>query len=147
MLHEFLSSNREQLIRRCRAKVRKRAAPPVTELELEALVEALRCEQEKPPRRGTATSSENSRAAALHGKELLEEGWRTRKGLPSRSTSSARSTVCSTTRFPMSCPRSGDIATRQPRGRPARALLESSLGKLRELIDGSLPPGSAPPKP
>jgi len=83
MLHEFLSSNREELIRRCRAKVRKRAAPPVSELELEhgvplfleQLVEALRREQEKPPRRGTATSAENSRTAALHGKELRGLGY------------------------------------------------------------------------
>ena len=91
MLHEFLSENREELIRRCRSKVSRRAAPPVTELELEhgvplfleQLVEALRCEQDKPSsldgvldsRRSTATSVESSRIAALHGKELLEKGY------------------------------------------------------------------------
>lgn len=91
MLHEFLSENREELIRRCRAKVSKRAAPPVTALELEhgvplfleQLVEALRCEQANPSnhdgvldsRHSTAVSIESSRTAALHGKELLDEGY------------------------------------------------------------------------
>jgi len=57
MLHEFLSSNRDELIRRCRSKVSKRDSPPVTALELEygvplfldQLVETLRCEQDAPP--------------------------------------------------------------------------------------------------
>jgi hypothetical protein len=78
MLHEFLSSNRDELILRCRAKVARRHAPPVTarELEhgvplfLEQLVEALRCEQESP-----AAAAESHRTAALHGKELLGDGY------------------------------------------------------------------------
>jgi hypothetical protein len=91
VLHEFLSENREELIRRCREKVSKRAAPPVTALELEhgvplfleQLVEALRCERQQPSnhdgvldsRRSTAASIENSRTAGLHGKELLDKGY------------------------------------------------------------------------
>jgi len=91
VLHEFLSENREELIRRCRAKVAKRAAPPVTALELEhgvplfleQLVEALRGEQGQPSnpdgvldsRRSIAASIENSRTAGLHGKELLDKGY------------------------------------------------------------------------
>ena len=92
MLHEFLSANRNELIRRCRAKVSKRSAPPVTPSELEhgvplfldQLVEALRCEQENPASQHdgmldssgtTAASVENSRTAALHGKELLAQGY------------------------------------------------------------------------
>src|SRR6478752_2372016 len=35
MLHEFLTSNRDELIFRCRAKVAKRNAPQPTEKELE----------------------------------------------------------------------------------------------------------------
>src|SRR5579884_3418230 len=35
MLHEFLSSNRKELISRCRAKVAKRNVPRATERELE----------------------------------------------------------------------------------------------------------------
>jgi hypothetical protein len=92
MLHEFLSANRNELIRRCRAKVSQRDAPPVTPLELEhgvplflaQLVEALRCEQESPASKPdgildsagkTAASVENSRTAAMHGKELLDKGY------------------------------------------------------------------------
>jgi len=91
MLHEFLSTNRDELIRRCRAKVSRRAAPPVTALELEhgvplfleQLVEALRCEQDNPSnhdgvldsRRSTVASIENTRTAGLHGKELLDKGY------------------------------------------------------------------------
>jgi len=78
LLHEFLSSNRDELIRRCRAKVARRDAPPVTPLELEhgvplfleQLVEALRCEQESP-----AAAAESRRTAALHGQELLGDGY------------------------------------------------------------------------
>lgn len=35
MLHEFVTSNRDELIRRCRSKVSKRDSPPVTPTELE----------------------------------------------------------------------------------------------------------------
>ena len=92
MLHEFLSANRDELIRRCRAKVSQRDAPQVTAAELEhgvplfleQLVEALRCEQEsaapKPDgvldsRGKTAAFVENSRTAGVHGKELLDKGY------------------------------------------------------------------------
>lgn len=90
MLHEFLSANREELIRRCRVKVSQRSSPPVTPLELEhgvplflgQLVEALRYEQTNPKaeHRGILGSSrtasvESSRTAALHGKELFQEGY------------------------------------------------------------------------
>lgn len=92
MLHEFLIQNREELISRCRSKATKRDSPAVTALELEhgvplfleQLVEALRCEETKPlsQRNGavrssikTAAAAENSRTAALHGKELLRRGF------------------------------------------------------------------------
>ena len=52
MLHEFLASNREELIKRCRSKVRRRDSPPASPAELDngvplflgQLVEALRHE-------------------------------------------------------------------------------------------------------
>ena len=92
MLHDFLSSNREELIRRCRLKVSRRDAPAVTLMELEhgvplvleQLVWALRCEEESPgldrdrtfgPPRKTPAAVESSRTAALHGKQLLEQGY------------------------------------------------------------------------
>jgi hypothetical protein len=92
MLHEFLSANRDELIRRCRSKVSMRDSPPVSasELEygvplfLEQLVEALRCEKANS-RSGhavvpgawhkTAGAMESSRTAGLHGKELLAKGY------------------------------------------------------------------------
>jgi len=83
MLHEFLSSNRDELIRRCRSKVAKRSSPPVTESELEhgvplflgQLVEALRYAEAPGSGRKNPGAAENSRTAALHGKELLDEGY------------------------------------------------------------------------
>jgi hypothetical protein len=92
MLHNCLSSNRDELIRRCRSKVSKRASPPptLTELEhgvplfLEQLVWALRCEEESPgwdrdrtfgPSSKTPAAVENSRTSAVHGKELLGQGY------------------------------------------------------------------------
>jgi hypothetical protein len=92
MLHDFLSSNRDELIRRCRSKVSRRASPPATlaELEhgvplfLEQLVWALRCEEESPgwdrdrtfgPSSKTPAAVENSRTSAVHGKELLGQGY------------------------------------------------------------------------
>jgi hypothetical protein len=91
MLHEFLTLNREELIRRCRAKVSERSSPPSSsELEhgvplfLAQLVEALLYERVNPapgydavlaPQRKASTSTESSRSAAMHGKELLDEGY------------------------------------------------------------------------
>jgi hypothetical protein len=92
MLHDFLSSNRDELIRRCRSKVSNRDSPPVTPAELEhgvplvleQLVWALRCEQESPgldhdrifgPLSKTPAAVESSRTAALHGRQLLDEGY------------------------------------------------------------------------
>ena len=92
MLHEFLSANRDELIRRCRSKVSTRDSPPVTasELEygvplfLEQLVEALRCEETDSgsghavvPGAWSKTPGavESSRTAGLHGEELLAKGY------------------------------------------------------------------------
>ena len=91
-LHEFVSSNREELIRRCRSKGSARDAPRFTPagldhgvpLVLEQLVWALRCEEERrslprgrnrAPSGKTPAAVEVSRTAALHGKELLARGY------------------------------------------------------------------------
>lgn len=82
MLHEFVTSNRAELARRCRARVSARGAPSpgAAELQhgvplvLEQLVWALRSEAEGPSRNTPATV-EVSRTAALHGKELREQGY------------------------------------------------------------------------
>jgi hypothetical protein len=87
MLHEFLTSNRQVLISRCRDKVAKRFEPLETQatidhgvpLFLQQLVETLRLEQTTPARNGdsepTPAPTEIGRAAALHGAELLRRGF------------------------------------------------------------------------
>ena len=87
MLHEFLTSNRQLLISRCREKVAKRFAPTDTQatidhgvpLFLQQLAETLRQEQSTHLRsvdsEPTPAPTEIGRAAALHGAELLRRGF------------------------------------------------------------------------
>jgi len=92
MLHEFVTSNRDELARRCCSKVSERDSPPLppagldhgVPLVLEQLVWALRCEEESTslqrganhaPSRKTPAAVEVSRTAALHGKALLAQGY------------------------------------------------------------------------
>src|SRR6185503_5421564 len=93
MLHEFLTSNRADLIERCRLKVARRSAPRVTEAELahgiplflDQLIKTLQVEQTSDPMRSRRVSgpagggipvlSEMGAAAALHGRELLQQGF------------------------------------------------------------------------
>jgi hypothetical protein len=75
MLHEFVTENREELIRRCRSKVEMRSVPPPTPAELEygvpcfldQLVDAL---QHHP-----SPSLEIGRSAARHGHDLKLQGF------------------------------------------------------------------------
>jgi len=87
MLHQFLTSNRQLLISRCREKVARRFEP--TEIQatvdhgvplfLQQLVETLRDEQTTDVRGGDSepapAHTEIGRAAALHGAELLRQGF------------------------------------------------------------------------
>ena len=74
-LHEFIAENREEIIRRCRAKVATRSMPPPTEEEinhgvplfLDQVVDALRL--------GLRSSAEIERSAGQHGHELLLKGF------------------------------------------------------------------------
>src|SRR5580658_9028585 len=92
MLHEFLTRNRADLINRCRAKVGQRSAPRVTPAELthgiplflDQLIKTLEVEQSTHPmlsRRvsgptgGGPIPSEMGASAALHGRELLQQGF------------------------------------------------------------------------
>src|ERR1700733_4876689 len=87
MLHEFLTANRQLLITRCREKVSKRFEPTETPatidhgvaLFLPQLVETLREEQGTHVRsldsEPTPAHTEIGRAAALHGAELLRQGF------------------------------------------------------------------------
>jgi hypothetical protein len=93
MLHEFLTNNRADLIERCRLKVAQRSAPRVTSAELthgiplflDQLIKTLQVEQTSEPMEsrkvsgpaggGTPVLSEMGAAAALHGRELLQQGF------------------------------------------------------------------------
>jgi hypothetical protein len=75
VLHEFISLNRDELIGRCRVKVAARMIPTPTESEinhgvpifLDQLVEVLRHHETGTP--------EMQRSAALHGQDLLKQGF------------------------------------------------------------------------
>ena len=75
MLHEFITMNRDEIIRRCRGKVATRTAPPPTVSEidhgvplfLDQLVDALR--------EGASSSTAISTSAVLHGHDLLRQGF------------------------------------------------------------------------
>jgi signal transduction histidine kinase len=77
MLHEFIAINRDEIIERCRAKVATRSEPPATEVEinhgvplfLKQLVHVLQL-----AKRGES-NPEIVRSAALHGHELLLQGF------------------------------------------------------------------------
>ncbi len=91
MLHEFLTANRLELIARCRTKVAQRLAPRATDAELEhgihlfldQLIKTLELEQTSQPTRSREVSgasggdqpilSQLGEAAALHGRELLQQ--------------------------------------------------------------------------
>ena len=87
MLHEFLETNRAELIARCRAKVARRPAPRPTAREMEhgiplflgQLIETLR--EEHPsgvgirPANAAVRVSTLAASAARHGQELLQHGF------------------------------------------------------------------------
>jgi hypothetical protein len=88
MLHDFLTSNRKELIKRCREKVAKRFEPAQTPaaidhgvpLFLQQLVDTLRLEQSTHTRdmsapERTPAPTEIGRGAAIHGAELLRLGY------------------------------------------------------------------------
>ena len=92
MLHEFLTTNRVELIERCRLKVAKRVAPKVTDAELahgipaflDQLIKTLQVEQTSEPLQSRMVSgpsgggpvvSEIGVTAALHGRELSLRGF------------------------------------------------------------------------
>src|ERR1044071_6959926 len=93
MLHEFLTNHRADLIERCRLKVAQRSAPRVTSAELthgiplflNQLIKTLQVEQTSEPMQSRKVSgpaggatpalSEMGASAALHGRELLQQGF------------------------------------------------------------------------
>lgn len=92
MMHEFLSNNSDELIRRCRQKVAQRPSRDATQIQLQngvpmfldQLIRTLRAEQSAHPAEsraisgsadGAAARSEMGASAAQHGRDLLSFGF------------------------------------------------------------------------
>jgi signal transduction histidine kinase len=75
MLHEFVTQNREELIRRCRVKVEMRSIPPPTPAELEYGVPCFLDQLVEALQHHVSPNSEISRSAARHGHDLKRQGF------------------------------------------------------------------------
>src|SRR6476646_10801753 len=75
MLHEFIALNRDEIIRRCRAKVATRSIPPPTEVEIDHGVPVFLDQLQDALRLGELTSPEIGRSAIKHGHDLLRQGF------------------------------------------------------------------------
>jgi signal transduction histidine kinase len=75
VLHEFIAVHREEIIRRCRAKVATRSIPPPTEAEIDHGVPVFLDQLGNALRFGEITSPEIGRSAIRHGHDLLRQGF------------------------------------------------------------------------
>ncbi len=80
MLYEFITLNRDEIIRRCRAKVATRTVPPPTPAEIEHGVPLFLDQLVDSLRLGLASSSDEAssaigKSALLHGHDLLRQGF------------------------------------------------------------------------
>src|SRR6185503_13695403 len=75
MLHEFIALNRDEIIRRCRAKVATRSVPPVTEAEINHGVPVFLDQLQDALRLHETTNLEIGRTAVKHGHDLLVQGF------------------------------------------------------------------------
>jgi signal transduction histidine kinase len=75
MLHDFIDSNREEIIRRCRAKVATRAIPSPTLAEIDHGVPVFLAQLADALRRHLVSSPDIARTAVQHGHELLHRGF------------------------------------------------------------------------
>jgi signal transduction histidine kinase len=75
MLCEFIALNREEIIRRCRAKVATRTIPQPTEAEIDHGVPLFLDQVADALRLGLSTSPEIASSATLHGHDLLRQGF------------------------------------------------------------------------
>jgi hypothetical protein len=74
-LDQFIGVNREELIRRCRAKVKKRSVPPATENEIDHGVPLFLDQLCAELRQGPTKIHEISKSASKHGHDLLLQGF------------------------------------------------------------------------
>jgi signal transduction histidine kinase len=75
MLYEFIAVNRDDIIRRCRAKVARRSIPPPTSAEIDHGVPVFLDQLGDSLRLGLTSSPEISQSALKHGHDLLLEGF------------------------------------------------------------------------
>jgi hypothetical protein len=75
MLHDFVAENREELIRRCRAKVEVRSVPPPTPAELEVGVPRFLDQLVDALRNHLGSNLAIHRSAAQHGRDLQLQGF------------------------------------------------------------------------
>jgi hypothetical protein len=75
MLHEFIDTNRDEIIGRCRAKVATRSVPPVTVAEIDHGVPVFLGQLSEALRLGLKGDPEIGRVAVKHGQDLLRQGF------------------------------------------------------------------------
>jgi signal transduction histidine kinase len=75
MLYEFIEVNREEIIKRCRAKVSARSVPPPTRTEIDHGVPLFLNQLVEALRHGRSSSPEMSKSALIHGHDLLLQGF------------------------------------------------------------------------
>ena len=75
MLHEFISLNRDEIIRRCREKVASRSIPPPTAAEIDHGVPVFLDQLVRALRPGFISSPEINDSAVQHGHDLLVQGF------------------------------------------------------------------------
>ena len=75
MLYQFIVTNRDEIIRRCRAKVAGRSIPPPTEAEIDYGVPVFLDQLVDTLNGRTSSSAEINRTALHHGHDLLLRGF------------------------------------------------------------------------
>src|SRR5215213_9561373 len=75
MLHEFVTQNRNEIIRRCREKVAARSIPPPTTEEIDHGVPVFLEQLARALRPGFVSSPDIGNSATRHGHELLMQGF------------------------------------------------------------------------
>jgi signal transduction histidine kinase len=75
MLYAFIAVNRDDIIRRCRAKVAGRSVPPPTKAEIDHGVPVFLDQLGEALRLGLSSSPEIGKSAVKHGHDLLMQGF------------------------------------------------------------------------
>jgi hypothetical protein len=75
MLYEFIAIHRQEIIRRCRAKVASRSVPPPTPSEINNGVPLFLDQMADALRLGQVSSPEIGRSAILHLHDLRQQGF------------------------------------------------------------------------